>query len=355
VASWRIIEGDCREVLATLPDESVQCCITSPPYLGQRDYGIDAQIGLEQTLEEYVAAIVATFAEVWRVLRDDGTLWLNLGDTYGGHTSGAPQSAVSERSTLRGNGHVGGGPKLRGAQVPRRRAVGRPKDLLGIPWRVAFALQAGGWFIRQENIWAKRNLKPESATDRPTRAHEQVFLLSKRARYFYDAEAISEAIDPAQAEHNQRYAKVYDAHTQRMDAGHGQPGNVNDVGIHSRRGGDRRNKRSVWTISTVPLSEDHSAAFPPKLAEPCTLAGSRPGDTILDPFAGAGTTGLVALRHGRSFVGVELNPGYVEMARRRIIDDAPLLNQWCEDPTPLTSKDETAPPSSSLTAGNEAA
>jgi len=287
-ATWRIIEGDCRDVLRSLPAQSVHTCVTSPPYFGLRDYGTEGQIGLEPTPDEFVAALVAVFREVRRVLRDDGTVWLSLGDSY------------------------------------------RNGQLLGVPWRVAFAMQSDGWVLRSEIIWAKRNGLPDGrATDRPDRFHEQIFLFAKdTAHYFYDADAIREESDPAQEAHNRRYAREYEATTTK--ASNRQPGNSNHVGIHSRPGKGGRNKRSVWSVSVQPFPGVHSATFPPKLIEPCILAGAPEEGTVLDPFAGAGTTGMVALRHNRSFIGIELNPEYAAMARRRIVDDAPLMNQVSE-------------------------
>lgn len=322
--TWRIDVGDCRELLAGMDEGSVQTCVTSPPYFGLRDYGVDGQLGLEATPDEFVEAMVEVFREVRRVLRDDGTLWLNLGDSYAATTSN--NGGYSERSTLAGFTS----PDTKGRrsnESGERRTLDpgcKPKDLIGIPWMVAFALRADGWFLRSEIIWAKRNCMPESVTDRPTRAHEQIFLLSKSPRYFYDADAIREESD--QDDHNQRYAREYDAHTENVALGNSQPGNTGNLGIHSRPGKGGRNKRDVWTVSSQPFAGAHFATFPPKLIEPCVLAGAAEGDTILDPFAGAGTTGLVALRHNRSFVGCELNPEYAELARDRIRDDAPLLN-----------------------------
>ncbi len=383
--SWQILEGDVRDRLADLDAGSIQTCCTSPPYWGLRDYGDEGQLGLEPTPETYVANLVAVFREVRRVLRDDASVWLNLGDSFSG------------------------------------------KQLVGIPWRVAFALQADGWWLRSDIIWNKPNPMPESVTDRPTRSHEYIFLLTKSARYFYDADAIRET-DGGRPSGNHRLSYQNDDGTGRGDEDEWTPG-----------GG--RNKRSVWTVTTQPYAEAHFATFPPKLIEPCILAGSRPqnaaiepevietplgernGDdpsfttgragmnrprhpdegtrpmtvaeqrgyaaqlrlaperagmeaqageafahyirtdvsgarpippalleewiergyllreerpsataadpstsVVLDPFAGSGTTGVVALRHDRSFIGIELNPDYCELARNRIRDDAPLLN-----------------------------
>lgn len=327
MSEWEIRQGSCLDLLRAMPDGSAQCCVTSPPYWGLRDYGHEGQLGMEPTPDEFVANLVAVFAEVRRVLRDDGTLWLNLGDSYAARLrqSGAEHAGELSRSS--------GGVLT---SVNRPLPVGfKEKDLVGIPWLTAFALRADGWFLRSEIIWAKPNPMPESVRDRPTKAHEQVFLLSKSARYFYDAEAIKEP-----------------ATTHGYDGGdYAPPGQRPNMGNRARsghgirpsdnRGGGqgngtiefdaaRRNKRSVWAVSSQPFPGAHFATFPPKLIEPMILAGSRPGDTILDPFSGSGTTGMVALRHDRSYIGLELNPEYVELSRDRIRDDAPLLNAGIE-------------------------
>jgi DNA modification methylase len=311
--------GDCLEVLPTLESGSVNCVVTSPPYWGLRDYGAEGQLGLEPTPELYVTNLVAVFREVRRVLHDDGTLWLVLGDSYAAGGSGP----TSDKSTLRGNGHVGGGPKVKSAVAQHHRpAPGlASKQLVGIPWRVAFALQADGWYLRSEIIWAKPNPMPESVTDRPTKAHEQVFLLTKAARYWYDAEAIKEAsAEVARPQSDKRMA-------QRMNRGVvvcgelGQTSKGVDGGLeptHIMRSGLTVNRRTVWTIATQPFPEAHFATYPEKLVEPCVLAGCPVGGTVLDPFCGSGTTGAVAYRLGREFIGIELNEEYAEMAERRI-------------------------------------
>lgn len=266
--------GDSLEVAQTMGDGSVDCIVTSPPYFGLRDYGNDGQYGAEDTPAEYVEVMRALFSELRRVLADDGTLWLNLGDSYG-----------------------------------------KAKNLLGIPWRVAFALQDDGWILRSEVIWAKRNCLPDPAADRPAKAHEHVFLFSKRPRYWYDADAIREDSDPEQQAHNERYAREYEGHTARA-AATGQPGNVNNVGIHSRPGKGGRPARSVWPISAQPFAEAHFAVMPPELAERCVKAGCKPGGTVLDPFSGSGTTGMAAAKHGRKYVGIDLNADYHDLALR---------------------------------------
>lgn len=437
--SWDVREGDCLELLSAMPDCSVQCCVTSPPYWGLRDYGHDGQLGLEATPDEFVANLVAVFAEVRRVLRDDGTLWLNLGDSYAGSWG-----AQGRTSTLEGGlskGQIQAHPKRasRTGSIPVGAGY-KAKDLIGVPWLTAFALRADGWFLRSEIIWAKPNPMPESVRDRPTKAHEQVFLLSKSPRYFYDADAVREE------------GAMVSGESRGGSLGRGpvsEPTNMVAGFNHSGAGfvgSGHRNKRTVWTVSTKPFSGAHFATFPPKLIEPMILAGSRPvgamiepelvetptgeraqepdpsltvgragmsrprgvgegtrpitrveqmgyakqmkasshrkameseagpafahyvrtdrsgarpvpaelleawigrgwvereqppeptpadpsTSVVLDPFSGSGTTGMVALRHDRSYIGLELNPEYAAMSRDRIRDDAPLLNTGLE-------------------------
>jgi len=292
-----IYTGDCLSILPTLGADSVQCCVTSPPYFGLRDYGVDGQIGLEPTPEEYVDKMVRVFREVRRVLRDDGVLFLNLGDTYaaGGLGPGSGKQTTNFGSC---NGsHI---------EKPRQAPAGlKPKDLVGIPWRVAFALQADGWWLRQDIIWSKPNPMPESVTDRCTKSHEYIFLLTKSARYYYDAEAVKEqSIEPIRAREKRNGESAVDTKLRGFDCNCGCDGT--------------RNRRSVWTITTKPFKEAHFATFPPEIPEICIRAGSKAGDTILDPFSGAGTTGVVAEKLGRKYIGIELNPAYVEMSNKRI-------------------------------------
>lgn len=308
--------GDALDVLRTLPAGSVDCCVTSPPYFGLRDYGVVGQIGAESSPAEYVEALRLVFAEVRRALAADGTCWLNLGDSYqssGGHTSIGAGSQRAGRSNI----DQQNASKVR-SDLPS-------KNLLGIPWRVAFALQDDGWILRSEIIWAKRNMMPEAVTDRPTKAHEQVFLLTKRPRYWYDADAIREDSEPGQTEHNERYAREYAGHTARA-AVTGQPGNVNNVGIHSRPGKPGRNARSVWAISAQPFAAAHFAVMPVALAERCVKAGCKPGGTVLDPFSGSGTTGLAAARHGRRSVGIDLNADYLALSLRTRLAQGAMLD-----------------------------
>jgi DNA modification methylase len=368
--TWEIRQGRNLDRLAEMPDESVQTCITSPPYWGLRDYGEDDQLGLEPTPEEYVENMVAVFREVRRVLRDDGTLWLNLGDSYASGEVGRHDG----RTKNSGYGARHPGPR----QSTKLNTGLKPKDLVGIPWRVAFALQADGWYLRSDIIWHKPNPMPESVTDRPTKAHEYLFLLTKSPRYYYDADAIREA-------HSTNRTLRLRGSEPSMDRALGQ---LQQAGGYHSHG---RNKRSVWTVTTKPFSGAHFAVFPPDLIEPCVLAGAAPTacgecgapyerilertsmviesservkirnqteartatsgkmvrppsaetlgwqptcehdddsgqSVVLDIFSGSGTTGMVALRHDRSYIGLELNPEYAEMSRNRIRDDAPLFN-----------------------------
>ncbi len=432
MSTFRIIDGDALSMLRTLPDESVNCCVTSPPYWGLRDYGVVGQLGLERTPEEYVAAMVAVFREVRRVLRADGTCWMNLGDSYaggGGFSAGAPSSATSKSGVYGGLGALkAGGIKPQG--------VIKAKDLVGIPWRVAFALQADGWYLRSDIIWHKPNPMPESVTDRPTKAHEYLFLLTKSERYAYDAGAI--------AEQSIHAGKVVSLGEKSLSRGQANGANCEPTGngnADTVTVTDTRNKRDVWTIGTHPFPDAHFAVMPTALVEPCVMAGcppagkrcdceeiiqtptgtgaiedptmeigragwSRPrrdnegrrpitrreqrhhaaqmkdspvrplmeatcgeafahyirtdksgarplpqhliaeftkhgwitpapecacpiesAGTVLDPFAGSGTVGVVALRHGRNFIGIELNPAYADMARNRIRGDMPMFNE----------------------------
>lgn len=293
-----------------LPDKAVQCVITSPPYWGLRDYGVSGQIGLESTPQAYVVNIVAVMRECWRVMRDDATLWLVIGDSYAGN------GAISQKQTDADIRHATVGNALAKCQ----RRIGtvdglKPKDLVGIPWRVAFALQDDGWYLRSDIIWHKPNPMPESVTDRPTKAHEYVFLLAKQERYFYDSRAIAElstwADKDKRADGNGKHLSKGKCAEGKYSIDGVSYGNKNSDGTFSR------NRRSVWTISTRPYSGAHFATFPPALVEPMILAGSRFGDIVLDPFAGTSTVGRVCAKHGRKFIGIELNPAYIELAKNR--------------------------------------
>lgn len=329
--SVRILIGDVRAKLAELPDESVHCVVTSPPYFGLRDYGVAGQIGLEASPAEFVAVMVEVFRDVRRVLRADGTCWINLGDSYandgkwGGHTGGKHVKALHCSPIGRNKRYTGL----------------KAKDLIGIPWRVAFALQADGWYLRQDIIWSKPNPMPESVTDRCTKAHEYLFLLSKSPRYYFDNAAIAEnatadhppgnkshkgktAYDAGDAKHRTKEGLVaYSARRRGLTPRHTPyASSCDQSGLDDVGHGGVRNKRTVWTIATQPFSEAHFATFPPALIEPCILAGCPKGGTVLDPFGGAGTTGLVADRHGRDAILIELNPEYAAIAERRIKKDA---------------------------------
>ncbi|MGE8943316.1 DNA-methyltransferase [Leptospira interrogans] len=306
--SVEILIGDCRERLSELPDQSVHCCVTSPPYFGLRDYGHGEQIGLEPTPDDFVAALVEVFREVRRVLRDDGTIWLNLGDSYNNAGSNRNGEGLDNRRRGGASGPDGAvGYKKRDLRHTLRDYGIKHKDLIGTPWRVALALQADGWYLRQDIIWHKPNPMPESVRDRCTKAHEYIFLLSKGPRYFFDADAIKEP-------------SVYDGPPkpgkQAQTAYTGLAVHSGQLGVGGADG--KRNKRSVWTISTKPFKGAHFATFPPDLIEPCILAGCPQGGTVLDPFGGAGTTGLVAQAHGRNAILCELNPEYAALARERI-------------------------------------
>lgn len=351
--SFELLQGDCIELLKTLPEQSVQCVVTSPPYYGLRDYGVDGQIGLESTPDEYVSKLVQVFREVKRALKDDGTCWINLGDSYAG-----------------GAGRWGGTDNLSGFQAASKGSVTqiqhtkkwehetiKQKDLIGIPWMVAFALRADGWYLRSDIIWAKPNPMPESVKDRPTKSHEYLFLLSKAQKYYYDAEAIFEPANYDGRKDTQfKGSNKYDADTLARVGGERWPrsmqtgatgekhsgyknpdgslrvsvmkqdntGNPTYTGFNDRYkenhpdGIPARNKRTVWTINTQPFKGAHFAVMPEKLVEPCILAGSKEGDTVLDPFNGSGTVGAVAVRNGRSYKGIDLNGEYIQMAHERI-------------------------------------
>jgi len=314
----QIICGDCLEVMREWPDQSVNCCVTSPPYWGLRDYGVDGQLGLESTPEEFVSKMVEVFREVRRVLRDDGTLWLNLGDSYAQSQAMRNRNGITEDFARPCREHV--------ADEGRKLSHGlKPKDLCGIPWRVAFALQADGWYLRQDIIWKKPNPMPESVTDRCTKAHEYIFLLTKKARYWYDAEAIREPHSQAIKDGVTRDMMETEWATKRESKGKVQKdtsGKTNQGGTVNRNKNyygnpAGRNKRSVWTVTTKPYSEAHFATFPPDLIKPCILAGCPKGGVVLDPFMGSGTTAEVAAKNQRDYVGCELNPEYMTLNGER--------------------------------------
>ena len=301
--SVQILEGDCLQMLKRLPSKSINTCITSPPYWGLRNYNDEEkQLGMEDTPEEFVDNLVKVFREVKRVLRDDGTFWLNLGDSYssGGRTTTTNQS-------LRGD-------KNYGVTRPKPSKGIKPKDLIGIPWRVAFALQQDGWYLRQDIIWNKPNPMPESVKDRCTKAHEYIFLLSKNVKYYFDNEAIQEdsvSIN-SKGEVGKANSTINIGKSVADKEGFEIRDGLKDMGVYRQK-----NKRSVWTVTTKPYKDAHFATFPHDLIEPCVLAGCPRDGLVLDPFAGSGTTGQVALAHNRKAVLIELNAEYVQLIKTR--------------------------------------
>lgn len=377
-----ILIGDVRKRLSEIPSESVRTCVTSPPYWGLRDYGtasweggnpecphtismdtkwndpkrgtsvlrpevsgrggnadachlcgatrVDSQLGLEQSPEEYVQAMVEVFREVKRILTADGTLWLNIGDSYvggkgklgQGNPDAQAQRASNGESINQAHHQVAGQGKTRPTddRAMLREAGLKPKDLVGIPWRLAFALQADGWYLRSDIIWHKPNPMPESVTDRPTKSHEYVFLLSKSPKYYYDHEAVKEDALHPDIKHKSS-KKPLGADNAYLD---NAPTNL---GRAETSDDGKRNRRDVWTINTKPFKGAHFAVMPEALVEPCVSAGSAEGDTVLDPFTGSGTVAVVANRLGRNFVGTELNPEYAEIAKERITNASPMFNE----------------------------
>ena len=302
--------GDCLESMRKMPDQSVNCCVTSPPYFGLRDYGMPGQLGLEATPEKFVQALVAVFREVRRVLRDDGTLWLNLGDSYARAPGKGGSGPGGKNREWYGENYG----QARGAEIP---AGLKPKDLIGIPWRVAFALQADGWYLRQDIIWHKPNPMPESVRDRCTKAHEYIFLLSKSPSYFFDSEAVREGAVRPTGGRAATFDRGGNAVSQHVIPGQSAAQHRADRGPVPNTG--KRNRRSVWTVPPKPFKGAHFATFPPDLIEPCILAGCPEGGVVLDPFGGSGTTAGVALKHGRNPIICELNPEYAAMIDDRVL------------------------------------
>jgi DNA modification methylase len=303
----KIYTGDSKEILSALPNESINCCVTSPPYYGLRDYGVDGQIGLEETPEAYIARLVDVFREVKRVLKPDGTLWVNIGDSYWGGKGYSGSSAGIYQYERRKEGksitpecsNFGGKGIIR--PTDKKHEYIKQKDLIGIPWMLAFALRADGWHLRQDIIWYKPTPMPESVKDRCTKSHEYIFLLSKSPRYYFDSEAISEPVSESSNKYTLNPAEF--CRTKSGDAYDFRP---------------LRNKRDVWTVSTKPFKDAHFAVFPKELIIPCILAGCPENGVVLDPFFGSGTTGVVARKLNRNYIGIELNPKYVNIAEKRL-------------------------------------
>lgn len=319
--------GDCRDILKTLPPQYVNCIVTSPPYFQLRDYGVDGQIGLEETPEEYISRLVEVFRLAWPVLRDDGTLWINIGDSY----ASIPESTDNQYKNGINTQADGKRCRIKGISKSKRNvsrygggnAVAtnglKPKDLIGIPWMLAFALRADGWYLRSEIIWNKSNAMPESVKDRPSKSHEQLFLLTKSRFYYYDYKAILEPLADSTLDDNRFINKEFS--DKRPNRGYlGDPSG--GTGTLQTNG---RNKRDVWTTSVGHYSGAHYAAYPPALIEPCILAGCPKGGTVLDPFNGTGTTGEVALTWQRNYIGIEINPKDIKLSQKRFSLVQPIM------------------------------
>jgi len=313
-----IYQGDALEVLKTFPDESVNCCITSPPYFGLRSYGTDdiewpdgwsGSLGLEPDPSMFIKHLMMIFREVRRVLKRDGSIWIVISDSYCSSSGGARQQ----------NGLVGSGRKRGREKICRstsfRSDTIKVKDMIGIPWMLAFALRDDGWWLRSDIVWEKKNCMPESMSDRPTRSYEHIFLLAKSAQYYYDADAIREPCTP---ENIARAKRGRSNNHKYVNGAPGQTANTVMSDMTKSCHPNGKNKRDVWSVSTKPCSEDHYATFPPDLIAPCVLAGCPENGIVLDPFIGSGTTGLVAKNHNRRYVGIELNPEYIKMAEKRL-------------------------------------
>lgn len=319
----RIICGDALETLKNFPDESINCSITSPPYYKLRDYHKKEQIGREKTVEEYLDRLINVFREVRRVLKKDGTCFIVIGDSYAGTSSKKEQRDPKY-------------PKGRNGQNPSitQKVLGyKSKDLMGIPWRLAFALREDGWYLRSDIIWHKENAMPEACKDRPTRSYEHIFLLSKSPRYYYDYDSLAE---PMKEVSKKRYVRGRSKENKYLNENSGAKiQKINEARGYGQYKGDNipqfRNKRDIWTINTTSFRGNHYAAFPPKLAEICMIAGCPKGGIILDPFIGSGTVGLIALLHNRKYIGIELNEEYVNLTKKRIETEVKKLGKEKED------------------------
>lgn len=318
----QILPGDCIQSLKSLPDASVNCCVTSPPYFGLRDYGCDEQIGLEETPESFIARLVEVFREVKRVLKDDGTCWVNMGDSYAGSGKGRnPDGTVHVSALFAKQGSSAGTVmgNVKSGIVPNGC---KPKDLIGIPWMLAFALRADGWYLRQDIIWHKPNPMPESVTDRCTKAHEYIFLLSKSRQYYFDCDSIR---TPLKETTKKRVESGWNCERSNISSDGNQGIKVEKMGTRfaPEKGA---NKRSVWTINTHSYKEAHFATYPPELIKPCITAGCPEGGTVIDPFGGSGTTAQVAMENGRNAILCELNPEYIKIIEKRLNSVDPLFN-----------------------------
>ena len=312
--------GDCLDVLKTLPDNSIDCCVTSPPYYALRDYGIEGQLGLENTPEEYIAKMTEVFMEVYRVLKPEGTLWLNIGDSY----NSAPKGNKTESGLQTKNYGINDDSKGRYDKHKSMIQSGiKNKDLIGIPWMLAFSLRSAGWYLRQDIIWAKNNPMPESVTDRCTKSHEYIFLLSKSQKYYFNHEAIQEPAVSSDDLKRRIKNGVEEWKTDKAKDTYAVSGtgrSRTELYSTSEQGDYVRNKRDVWQVNVKPCKEAHFATYPPDLVRPCILAGCPWGGIVLDPFMGSGTTALVAKGIGRDYIGIELNPEYKAIAERRLFD-----------------------------------
>ncbi len=322
-----ILCGSAIDQLKKLPNQSINCCVTSPPYYGLRDYGVDGQIGLEETPEEFIDKMVDIFREVKRVLKDDGTIWVNIGDSYAGSGKGQTKDGCADPKVT----------KTQGMKLPKNKERNlKPKDLIGIPWMLAFALRSDGWYLRQDIIWSKPNPMPESVQDRCTKSHEYIFLLSKSKKYYYDADSIKTKSKKSSIE---RLSRGISPDSKNVDGAPGQTAHsMNKPRLNQKRNPtpednkcgipdeEMSNKRSVWEVTTKGYKEAHFATYPEKLIVDCIKAGCPDNGIVLDPFMGAGTTAVVAKKLGRAYVGIDLNPEYIKIAEKRIYHDIGLFN-----------------------------